>query len=82
MGKGVVIAALLMIIQLQESLPSSLVISLKEIRLEALIFSSAKQKTLGKQEIAFPQMPDFLTSIVNNIDHTTSLSTTPNTIVA
>ena len=40
------------------------------------MFSPAKQKTLAKHELAFPQMPDFLTSIANNIDHTTSFSTT------
>lgn len=65
----------------QENLPYffTLVITLKNtLGEEALItvFSPAKQKTPGRQELALPQMPNFLTSIVNDIAFMIALSAT------
>lgn len=60
-----------MVIQLKKIFHLSLVIVQKKKKKISL-----RGKTLGKQELALFQMPDFLTSIVNNFDHTSNLSTT------
>lgn len=38
------------------------------------MFSPVKQKTAERQELTWPQMPNFLTSIVKDTNHMISLS--------